>query len=154
MGVRVLSSMSCPNAWGSGPVGLVHRSSMELGKLETLFLKSTHKLSYALGPWAKQRLHRNLGQTCLHFLGDLMRKKGVTVFCCGRRTLEAKVLGIIIGVYSSKGGHFGKIWPHLSGLRTPGQTVIWMGTQPHPSANRLPKDPPRHTATSNLTQRQ
>ena len=43
----------------------------------------------------------------------------------GGRTLEAKVSGIIISVCSSRGGHFGKIWPH-------------------PSVNRLPKDFPRH----------
>ena len=35
------------------------------------------------------------------------------------RTLKANVLGIIISVNSSRGGYFGKIWPHPSGLRSP-----------------------------------
>ena len=81
------------------------------------------RFSYALGPRAQQRLHRNLDQTRLQFLEDLLGKQGVTVVCCRGRTLEAKVSGITISVCSSTGGHFGKIWPH-------------------PSANRLPKDPP------------
>ena len=43
--------------------GLVYRSSTGLGKMETPFLKGTPRLSHALGPWAKQSLHRNLGET-------------------------------------------------------------------------------------------
>ena len=39
------------------------RSSMELGEMEALFLKNAHRLSSALGPRAKLKLHRNLGQT-------------------------------------------------------------------------------------------
>ena len=37
--------------------------SMGLGEMETPFLKGAHRLSHALGPRAKQSLHRNLGQT-------------------------------------------------------------------------------------------
>ena len=70
-------------------------------------------------PRTKQRLIRNLGQTCLWFLEDLLGKQRVTVAHCWRRTLEAKVLGIIISGNSSRGGHFGKIWPHPSMLRSP-----------------------------------
>ena len=33
--------------------------------------------------------------------------------------MEAKVLGIIISMCSSRGGHFGKMWPEPSGLRSP-----------------------------------
>ena len=33
--------------------------------------------------------------------------------------IEAKVLGILISMNSSRGGHFGKIRPHASGLRSP-----------------------------------
>ena len=33
---------------------------MGLGEMETPFLKGAHRLSYALGPREKQRLHRNL----------------------------------------------------------------------------------------------
>ena len=56
--------------------------------------------------------------------------------------MEAKLSEIFISVCSSRGGRFGKIWPHPSALRSPGQTIIWVGTQPHPSVNNLPKDPP------------
>ena len=34
---------------------------MGLGEMETPLLKCTYKLSCALGPRAKQRLHKNLG---------------------------------------------------------------------------------------------
>ena len=69
---------------------------------------------------------------------------------CGGRTLEAK----LSSMYFSGGGHFGKIWPHPSSWRSPRQTIIQMGSQYHPSVNSLPKDPPKHHATSNLTQGQ
>ena len=45
--------------------GLVHRSSMGLGEMETPFVKGTPRLSHALGPRAKQSLQRNLGQNLL-----------------------------------------------------------------------------------------
>ena len=35
------------------------------------------------------------------------------------RTLEAKLLGIFSSMSFSRGGHFGKIWPHPSALRSP-----------------------------------
>ena len=89
MGVRVLSSMSGSHTWGScfgrsspqslwhlGTVGLMPRNSMGLGGMVTLLLKGTHRLPCAVGPRAKQRLHRNLGQTCLQFLEDLLGKRG------------------------------------------------------------------------------
>ena len=167
MVVRVLSPMSGPHAWGSGtgrrspwsiwhwrPMGLACRSSLGLGDTETPFLKEVHRLSCALGPRAKQSLHRNLGQIWLQFLEDLLGKQGVIVARCRGRTLEAKVSGIIISVCSSRGGHFGKIWPYPSGLRSPGQTTNQVGTQLHPSANRLHEGSPRCTAASNHTQRQ
>ena len=71
--------------------------------METPFLKGTHRLACALGPRAKQRPHRNLGQTPLWFLQYLLGKRVVTV-ACGGKTLEAKVLGITISMNSSKGG--------------------------------------------------
>ena len=36
----------------------------------------------------------------------------------------------------------GKILPHPSALRSPGQTIVQVGSQLHPSVNRLPKDSP------------
>ena len=61
--------------------------------------------------------------------------------CCGGRALEAKLLGVFISLPFSGGGHLGKIWIHPSAMRSPGQTTIQVGSQPHPSVNRLPKDP-------------
>ena len=56
--------------------------------------------------------------------------------------MEARVLGIFFSMCSSRDGHFGKIWPHPSALRNPRPNTNWVGTQQHPTANRLPKDPP------------
>ena len=92
---------------------------MELGEMETPILRGTQGFLCALGSRAKQRLPRNQGRTCLQFLEDLLGKLNVTVAHCGGRTLEAKVLGIIISMCPFRGGHFGKIWPHPSGLRSP-----------------------------------
>ena len=44
------------------------RTSTELEQMETTLLKGTHRISSALDPRAKQKLFRNMGQTCLHFL--------------------------------------------------------------------------------------
>ena len=55
------------------------------GKNGDSTLESAHRLSCALGPRAKQRFHRNLGQTCLQFLEDLLGKQGVTMSCSGGR---------------------------------------------------------------------
>ena len=97
--------------------GLVHRSSMGLGETETPFLKCVHICSRGLCPREKQSLHRNLGQTRLQFLEDLLGKQGLTVPYGGERALEEKLLGIFISMHFPGGGHFGKIWPHPSVLR-------------------------------------
>ena len=52
-------------------------------------------------------------------LGGPPGKAGVNVACCGGRTLEEKLLQIFISLCYSGGGHFEKIWPHPSGLRSP-----------------------------------
>ena len=49
---------------------------------------------------------------------------------------------------------FRKSSPTYQHWEAPGQTRIQVGSQNHPSVTRLPKDSPRHTATSNLMQRQ
>ena len=48
-------ALKASGAWVQEPMGL--------GEIETPFLKGAHRLSRALGPRAKQRLHGNLGQT-------------------------------------------------------------------------------------------
>ena len=72
----------------------------------------------------------------------------------GKKTLEAKVLGITVSENSLGSGHFGKKSAHLSKLRSPRpNNKLGGNTTPHiskQSAYRLP----RHRATSNHTQRQ
>ena len=94
-----------------GAFGLMYRSYMRLGEIETPFLKSSHRVLQALvqsrdtiGIWVRP--------ACSYWWIS-RGKRGD----CG---LETKVLGIIISMCSSRGGHFGKIWPNLSGLRSPG----------------------------------
>ena len=72
-------------------LGLVHRSSTGLGKTKTPLLKGAHRLLCALGRKVKQRLHSNLGQTCLKILKDLLGKQVVTVACFAGRALGPKV---------------------------------------------------------------
>ena len=89
--------------------------------------------------WGKQRLHSWKAHPDFHVHwvpGQSRDSKGIWVrpacgswriswenrgglaYCAGS-TLEAKVLGIIISMSSSRGGHFGTIWPHPSALRSP-----------------------------------
>ena len=134
-----------PQAWGSGierrspqsswhwePVELVHRSSTWLEEMETPFLKAHTGLHVH---WVPAKSTDSIGILVRPDCSSWRTKQGVTVARCGGRILEAKVSGIIISVYSSRGGHFGKI-------------------RSYPSAKRLSKDFPRHTAGSKLTQRQ
>ena len=102
---------------------------------ETPFLEGAHRLSCVLSPRAKQRCCKNLVQTYLWFL-DFLGKQVAAVACCGGKTLETEVSGIIIIIMNSPGGgHFGKV-------------------QPCPSANRLPKVLLGRHPASNHTQRQ
>ena len=79
-------------------------------------------------------------------------ENGVTVARC-ERTLEAKVSTMIISVNSSRSGYFGKIWPHPSGLRSPRPNNNPGGNSPTHQQTGCLKTP-RHTAASNLTQKQ
>ena len=65
---------------------------------------------------------------------------------------ERDIGGIIISMCPSRGGNFCKIRPNPLMLRSREHTIMQVGIQPHPSANWLPKDPPRHTAASTPTQ--
>ena len=49
-----------PGAFGIKPAGLVRRTSTGLDEIENPFMDSACRV--ALGPRAKQRLHKNLGQ--------------------------------------------------------------------------------------------
>ena len=75
MGVRVLSPVSGPCAGdlalGKEPLehlalkasGACAQELHRTGGNRNPFLKGIHRLSSALGPRAKQKFHRNLGQT-------------------------------------------------------------------------------------------
>ena len=116
---------------------LESKSSTRLGETETLLLEGTHSVSCMLGPMAKQGLHQNLDQT--HWvLKDLLVERGVAEAPSGGKTLDAEFPGIIISMSSPVGCHFGKIWPHPSGLRRPRPNNKQGALQLHASANRLP----------------
>ena len=62
--------------------GLVFRRSTGWRETETPLFEGTHKVSCALGPWAKQWLHRSLGQTYLWVLEALLGRRGSAVAHC------------------------------------------------------------------------
>ena len=95
-------------------------------------MKGTHRHSCALGPRSKKQSPEESGSEVTAILKGTHGKTGVTVAHCRGRTLEASsrtleaisrtleaISGIIISMCSPIGGHFGKIWHHPSGLRSP-----------------------------------
>ena len=115
--------------------------------------------------WGKQRLHSRRMHTRFHVhwdlgqssdsIGDWARPtcrswrvywwgEGWLWLTVGIRTLVAETPELIT-VSSPEGHHFGtKTWPHptacsLQCWDTSGQTTNRVGTQPHPSTNKLPK---------------
>ena len=86
---------------------VVLRNLMGLRKTETLLLTDTHRLSCAQGPRAKQRLHRNLGQTCLQLLEDLLGKQGGDCGSLCGKDIGGKSLRNNHQCEFLWGGHFG-----------------------------------------------
>ena len=127
--------------WHWRPVGLVCRSSTGLGEMETPFLKGAHRLSRALGPRAKQSLHRNLGQTWLQFLEDILGKQGWMWLVVREGHWKQSSQEYSAACLSLEVAILGKSGPTHQCWEAPGQTTIQVGSQPHPSVNRLPKDP-------------
>ena len=75
-------------------MGPVHRSSRGLGETETLFLKGAQNvISCVLGSRAKQTPQESESDLIAVLRGS-PGKTGVTVACCGGRTLEANLSGI------------------------------------------------------------
>ena len=72
--------------------GLEWRSCTGLGET-TPFLKSTHKVSCALGPRAKQWLHKNLYQTYLWAWEGLLGRQGSGMAPCTGKALEVEAPG-------------------------------------------------------------
>ena len=97
------------------------------------------------GCQGKAEFPQESGQTCLWFLEDLLGKQGVTMTITyyGGKTLEAKVLGIFASGCFFRGGHFGKIWPHLSGLRSPKPNNNLGGNTAPPISKQAAYRPPR-----------
>ena len=65
--------------WLSRPEGLECKSSIGLKKAETPLLEGAHKVSGALGPKAKQWLHRSPEQTYWWVLEGLQRRQELAV---------------------------------------------------------------------------
>ena len=116
------------------------RRSTRLGETETPLLEDAHKFSHALGPRAKQWLHRNCARpTCgsWRFSGGGRSQLWLTV---GARTLVVKTPGNIHWC-ELWGHHFGtKMWLHQTACRLQcwnafSQTTNRVGTQPHPSVD-------------------
>ena len=95
-GMRAPSLMSITPTQGTGirrrntqsiwlwrPIGLECKTSTGLGEKETPHLESSHKVSHALGPRAKQWLHKTLGQTYLQDLEGLLGMQESAVAHCG-----------------------------------------------------------------------
>ena len=84
-----------------------HRSYTALGQTETPLLEGARRVLCALGPMAKQGLHRNLGQLYLWVLKGLLGKLWLTV---GARHWRQRTQRIIIGESAAEGCDYGKIW--------------------------------------------
>ena len=136
--MRVVSPTLCSSPWGSGirwrslqniccwrPVELECRSSTELGETETPLLEVTHKALHALGPRAKQWLHRSLGQTYLHFLEGLLTYEEWSWLTVGARALVVEAPGNIhwCGL-SWRTPFWHEIWPHATACRLQYETTM------------------------------
>ena len=88
--------MSGSPVWGSGigrrrpqriwlwrPAGLEYKNFTGLGETEIPPLEGAHKVSRALGPRAKQWIHRSLSQTYLQVLEVLLGRQGSAMAHCG-----------------------------------------------------------------------
>ena len=95
---------------------------------ETPRWKGSHRPSWALGPRAKQRCPRNPGQTCLRSLEALLGNRATMAYRGGR----SKVAGTVISMTSSRGGRFGKVYPHPFMAEKPQarQQTRWEPTSP------------------------
>ena len=115
--------------------GLECRHFTELGETETPLLEGAQEVSHALGPRAKQWLHRSMAQAYL-WVG--LRRQRVAVSHCGRRTLVAGAPG---NIHWSERSQKSPIWhwdlaPVLRHLRPNHQQG---GNTAPPSADRLYK---------------
>ena len=113
--------------------------STGLEETETLLLVGAHRISCTMGPRTKQGNHKNLNQTYLQILDGFLESRGRVWLIVGTGHCKQRSKGKIINMSSPKGHHFGKIWPHSSGLRSPRINSRQGGET---SANRLPEDLP------------
>lgn len=81
---------------------------------QRLHSEGTHRVSRAVGPRARQGLHKNLGQTYLWVLQGLLGKQGSTVAHCGGGPLKVEVLRNN-RCELPRGRQFGKIGPTHQG---------------------------------------
>ena len=126
------------NIWHWRPVGLVHRSTIGLGKMETPFLKGTHRHSYALCPQELQSIHNYLCQTWLHFLGGFPGRNRGWLWLVVGEGIGSKALG--------NTHQHASLWrcPFWENLAQPisAEKLQPNSSQPHLSVNRLTKESP------------
>ena len=145
--------------WLWRPVGLDCRSSTGWREIETPLLRA-HTKSHEHRDWGqRQQYDRSPGQTYLLVLEGLLGRWGMAGGSSwGQRPWWWLYQGAFTCVSSHGGRPLGtRTWPHPVGCRlqcgdATGEITNWAGTQPLPSAERLPKDflspqPPLHTPT-------
>ena len=96
--------------------------------------------------WQKEEFDRSLGQTYLLVLESLLeRQQGLGGDGCNSPWGHGHWLQTFWGAFSCMSTATGGCWTHPTACRcqcwdTSGQTTNCAGRQPHPSANRMPKD--------------
>ena len=132
-------------------MGPEHRSSPGLGETETPLLEGAHKFSGTLRPTAKALTAYKPGPDLPAGLGESPGEAGGLLWLTvGTKTLAAEVLGNNHQHELPWRPPFGGQNPapanahcRLQCWEASGQTTKRVGTQPHASADRLPKDFPR-----------
>ena len=127
--------------WHWRPVGHVCRNSTGLGEKETPLLKGAHRLSRAPSPRAKQSLHRNLVKTECSSWRTSWENRGECGLLRGRDIGNKALRNIQQHAFLWRVAILAKSGPTSQCWEAPGQTAIQVGSQPHPSVNKLPKEP-------------
>ena len=142
-----LASGGVPRASGfEGQWGSDHRNSTGMGETETPLLDVAHKVLCTPGRRGKSNdLIRAWARPTCWYWRVSCRGRGKLWLTAGEKIMEAVVLENTHWQEPSCRSPFShKTWPHpmacmLQCWNTSGQTTKRVGTQPHPSADRLPK---------------
>ena len=118
-----------------GRLGLCAGATQDLGKQRFHSWKAHTGFHVHWIP-RQSRLPKNLGQTYLRVLDDLLGKQGENVACCEGRILEAELLGIFIVWTSLEVAILEKFGSTHQGWEALDQKPNRVGKQPHPPENR------------------